>query len=278
MSKRPANPSPSTIQNLQLLQKTFWQKRHSIKTRQINGTETAHTLSRTKERQNAHSGDLDTLKSDLIHLKFSAELLLYRDAIGEDSFYVMNNKERTHVVECAYRLAIWRDTPTFVTTPGSDFSVMSGLLYELASGEADISLAGAINKFARSDLRNQIDHDENETRRENSDEHVATFEADNFLHLKEEVEGLRREEIFWQNMAADREWSDLDKAQIAMRLSDVRAQLASASQEHGPFLVWASQRSRSDVEQMRQEFEDRQAELLKMQIELGNLIRRTRRD
>ncbi|MFW7354457.1 MAG: hypothetical protein ACODTL_00140, partial [Brucella sp.] len=44
MSKRPANPSPSTIQNLQLLQKTFWQKRHSIKTRQINGTETAHTI------------------------------------------------------------------------------------------------------------------------------------------------------------------------------------------------------------------------------------------
>ncbi|WP_208852724.1 hypothetical protein, partial [Brucella tritici] len=60
-SKRPANPSPSTIQNLQLLQKTFWQKRHSIKTRQINGTETAHTDVAKSLIKNGRSGGIRTL-------------------------------------------------------------------------------------------------------------------------------------------------------------------------------------------------------------------------
>lgn len=166
---------------------------------------------------------IEQLRHDLSHLNFAAKLALYKDEIGEESFYVADNRARTHVVECAYRLAVWQGKPQFVTTPGSDFALLSSLIYEMASGDAEVSLAGAINKFARSQLRHQIDRDEAEFQLENSDAYIATVDADNFSHQKEKVARLQKELGFWTAMAARSEWNDLDRSHIMMRLSDVRS-------------------------------------------------------
>jgi hypothetical protein len=52
------------------------------------------------------------------------------------------------------------DGPPLVTTPGSKFSSLCGLLYEIVSGSPDESLSGAINRYARSKDRKKVDlHD-----------------------------------------------------------------------------------------------------------------------
>lgn len=97
-------------------------------------------VARTEGRDVGHLSAVDQLRTDLAQLKFAADLALYKDVIGEDAFYVGDNKAKTHVVQCAYSLAISRDAPPFVTTPGSNFSLLCSLIYELASGKADVSL------------------------------------------------------------------------------------------------------------------------------------------
>jgi hypothetical protein len=64
-------------------------------------------------------------------LRFSSEIILYKDSIGERAFFIGDNRARTHIVECAYQMAVQFDAPKFATTPGSDFSVLCSLMYEL---------------------------------------------------------------------------------------------------------------------------------------------------
>src|SRR4051812_44096355 len=52
-----------------------------------------------------------------------------------------------------------RDGPKLVTTPGSDFSTLCSLLFEAVSGNADEGLAGAINRYARSEDRKRWDRE-----------------------------------------------------------------------------------------------------------------------
>ena len=165
--------------------------------------------------------NLDSFQGDLRILGFVTELVKYDDETGGSAFYVGDNKARTHIVEYAYRLAIQFDSPKFVTTPGSDFSNLCSLIFELATGLSDESLAGAINKFARSKLRNEIDQDEITTRYENSDEGMRDWEADNFAHVKANVAELSISEKFWRQMDSSRNWDEFSKGQIAIRLADV---------------------------------------------------------
>lgn len=233
-------------------------------------------VARTKRQEVDYLYAFDQIKTDLDHLRFVADLALYRDAIGEDAFYVGDNKARTHVVQCAYNLAISREAPPFVTTPGSDFSLLCSLIYELASGEPDVGLAGAINKFARSKLREQLDRFEAEIRWMNSDEYAESREADNFAGIAEEIARLSEEYDFWQEMASSRAWGDANKHQIVMRTLDTREQIEKAQRQNGPFLVWASQISRDDRERDGHRVEEEEAKLLTLQIEVGRRRRQAR--
>jgi hypothetical protein len=191
---------------------------------------------------------LDQVKNELKHLTFAADIVAYREKIGDEHFIVGDNKARTHIVKCAYSLALYFGKPQFVTTPGSDFAFLCGLIFELATGISDESLAGAINKFARSELRKELDRNEVELRKENSAEGIRDYEADNFAGVRERIAQLLEEYEFWKDMAASRHWEEFQTTQLNLRTLDVLEQIEKATQEYGPHLVWASQISERDRE------------------------------
>ena len=80
------------------------------------------------------------------------------------------------------------------------FSTLCNLIFEVATGTASESLAGGINKFARSSERREIDEDEVIHRLENSDEGIPEYEADNFSSIKATIKSCEAEETFWRNM------------------------------------------------------------------------------
>lgn len=216
---------------------------------------------------------VENLRSELMALRFASRLTLYRDRVGERSFYVGDNRAKTHVVECAYRLALQFGTPVLKTTPGSDFSTLCSLILELATGTANESLAGAINKFARSPERREIDDEEKIHRYENSDEGIAEYESDNFSSVKGRIKSFEAEDLFWQNMLSSQKWDDNSIQQISMRLLDVRERKQHAIKEHGPFIIWASQMSRTTLEKWREESKHQETQLLALALELGQKIR-----
>ena len=94
--------------------------------------------------------------------------------------FVYGNDQRTNVVEWAYHICTMWDGPKLVTTPGSDFAALCSLLFEAVSGNPEESLAGAINRYARSEDRKQWDRD--------GEDEVAK-EDDNFLTEKNIMRG-----------------------------------------------------------------------------------------
>jgi hypothetical protein len=219
---------------------------------------------------------LEQVDGELRHLIFSTDIARYKTRIGHDHIYISDNKARTHIVECAYSLCLYLGSPPFVTTPGSEFSFLCSLILELATGKPDESLAGAINKFARSELRKQLDQHEAELRIEGSDEGMREYEEDNFAGVKERLRCLIEQYDFWKDMAASGPWDEFPAEQLKLRTLDVLEQISKATQEHGPFLVWASQFSERDQEQSCRQIEDIEARLLSLEIEIGRLRRAKR--
>jgi hypothetical protein len=93
-------------------------------------------------------------------LKNIIEIALLRARTEDGYVFADGNQVKTHVVETAFLLSNYFSGPPLVTTPGSDFAVLCSLIYEVMSGAADESLAGAINKFARSQERHNEDRNQ----------------------------------------------------------------------------------------------------------------------
>lgn len=235
-------------------------------------------LCRTSGSKYLEWTSLDRIREELNNILFAIDVVIYRCSIGDEHFYVGNNRSRTHIVAHAYELALHLGKPQFVTTPGSDFALLCSLIFELASGLSDESLAGAINKFSRSELRQRIDHDEAEFQKMNSDAWIQKREEDNFAHVKEEVKMLLKELDFWQDMANSRIWDSLQTKQLNLRINDIMRQIYDKMHEYGPHLVWTSQISEHDHVQRMAEVQELVARVDKLNIELGRLRRATRSD
>ena len=85
----------------------------------------------------------------------SLHIAFYRATTDDDYLFILGNQTRTHVVECAYEMVNPYNGPPLVTTPGSKFSSLCSLLYEIASGSPDESFSGAINRYARSKAKTE---------------------------------------------------------------------------------------------------------------------------
>ncbi len=216
------------------------------------------------------------LKDELRHLIFSIGITKYNHEIGVFPLSASDNRSRTYVVERIYNLVLRFGKPKFVTTPGSDFSLLCALMFEMVTGIADESFAGAIGKFARSELRRKLDGYDAESQRENSDEWIRQYESDNFNGLRERVLSLMDKLKYWKTMLSSRQWSDFDRDQILIRTVDVAEQISKAQQTNGPFLVWADQRSQANREEFSREIQDAEERLLEREIELGR-VRRAKR-
>ena len=120
------------------------------------------------------------LQRDINVLSWYLELEIYRARREPRSISVPDNQAKTHLVDTVYGLTLSEGHPPFVTTPGSDFAYLCGLLFEIATGSPDESLAGAINRYARSGERADADQYEIDY----SEERDRARDEDNFYDIK----------------------------------------------------------------------------------------------
>jgi hypothetical protein len=98
------------------------------------------------------------LKDLIDELRMCSGVTEIANAVGDinpTKLMLFGNDARNTLVETAYHMCTMWNGPKLVTTPGSEFSVLCSLLFEAVSGRSDEGLAGAINRYARSDAREQ---------------------------------------------------------------------------------------------------------------------------
>lgn len=179
--------------------------------------------------------------SDMVHeielCSAAIELCALR-AENEDDYLILSTSgTSTHVVETAFAMSIWYNGPPLVTTPGSDFSAVCSIIYEIASGLSDESLAGAINRFARSEAKQRFLAEEEQLRVENEEASVP----DNFRAVASDI-AHAGEDIEIYKQLADMPGLSLTARMLANSMvSDAQARIETARKKYGPNLLWAHQ-------------------------------------
>ncbi|MBO6637257.1 MAG: hypothetical protein JJ920_04905 [Roseitalea sp.] len=177
------------------------------------------------------------LKHELQVLSWHLELETHRAKTKPETIRVPDNQAKTHLVDTAYSLSLYNGHPTFVTTPGSDFGYLCSLLHEVATGSKDESLAGAINRFARSTARQELDQHEID----HGEDNARARDADNFFDVKENA--VRAEERARELMEelGEAQLSKEARMLIFNEIEECIEHVENQHMIHGPFLVWASQ-------------------------------------
>lgn len=186
-------------------------------------------------------------------------------------FYGSSTK--ADLVECAYDLHRVCGGPPLVTTPGSDFSYICGLLFEIATGKSDESLAGTINRFARSSDRAEQD----EYERDVEAEEVAIANNDNFhgrtsrrKYLLDRVQQLL-------DLSSVEGLSALGRKALDYQIESLRRENSKLEEEFGPFIAWVSQEPPAKREAWRIEHEATEERLRDAEISIGEMRRHLRR-
>ncbi len=145
--------------------------------------------------------------------------------------FLFGNDKRKSVVECAYRMCTMWNGPKLVTTPGSDFAALCSLLFEAVSGRSDEGLAGAINRYVRSDDRRQWDRDGEED----------PGEDDNFLIQKNDMAFSAQQIELCKNLLQNANLSEMARDLLGKRIDSERQKYEEARTKYGPHQVYISQ-------------------------------------
>jgi hypothetical protein len=149
-----------------------------------------------------------------------------------ERLFLSGNDKRTTVVEWAYHMCTMWDGPKLVTTPGSQFAALCSLLFEAVSGGADESLSGAINRYARSDVRKKWDEEGDE---------MEEDENDNFVSQKRAMKVSMREIALCEALQSTTELSTMAKNLLLMRINGERRKYDEARSKYGPRQVYIDQ-------------------------------------
>lgn len=213
------------------------------------------------------------LQRDMDFLLDYLDYSIYRIDHDPGFIWVPDNQAKTHIVEYAYRLTTSWDGPPFVTTPGSDFSAMCGLIYEIATGVPDESFAGAISRFARS--RERAEEDQHLL--DYGPEWERSRDEDNFFDVKEAAVKLQTEIAQLRMTLNDPLLPQKASVLIGVLLSEAMEKAEDNEKRHGPFIMWASQMKvdwSSEVALM----DDIHATEVRLAIRLGSLRRAYKND
>ncbi len=204
------------------------------------------------------------LQREIRFLSSYLELEIHRSRAEPSSLLVPDNQAKTHLVDAVYGLVVREGHPPFVTTPGSDFSYICSLLFEIATGKADESLAGAINRYSQSSQRAEADQHEVEYGVEN----VRARDEDNFFDIKhakhlsdEHLEKLVTE-------ARDQALSREARLLVMCELAEMTDIAENRDRVHGPFVMWADQ-IETDWDARIRELDVRALEELRLDVETG---------
>jgi hypothetical protein len=214
--------------------------------------------------------------SFLEHLELRSQILdicLFRAQTDENYLFLTDNQSKKHIVETAYYICLWHGGPRLVTTPGSDFSTVCSLLYEIAGGKpTNEGLAGAINRFARGNERREIDEHEREMQQERD------LSDDNFLETKKAVQKAEEDLLVYCKLLQEGKQRLGEKQMGIVLAALVRsdARRVAALNAYGPHIVWFSDSpaSRGDDQRKFAAIEQRIKAAL---IALGEVRRRRQR-
>lgn len=205
------------------------------------------------------------LKRDIQILSWFLELEAHRIDADPDRVRVKHDQAKTSIVDTVYRLVLSDGYPPFVTTPGSDFSHLCSLVFEIATGQRDESFAGAINRFARCTERAEID----QYHLDYSDERDRMRDADNFYDIKNSEIGMREKAAVLLKEVRNPSLSPEARMLVMCEIEELIESLDNLDKIHGPSIMWASQ-IRRDWEGELQAMEARDVQKLHHDIELGN--------
>ena len=204
------------------------------------------------------------------------EICLFRAQIEEGYLILSDNQTKKHVVTTAYDLCSWHEGPRLVTTPGSDFSMVCSLLYEIVGGKpTNEGLAGAINRFARSRERREKDEYEIKQQRDLDNSN------DNFLITKEAVQKAEDDLRVYARLLQEgkQQLGEKQKLIISAALADAEARRLSALNAYGPHIVWFSDNPSSRLKSFDDDLGKIAAveeHMKKLRIALGKARRRQR--
>jgi len=177
------------------------------------------------------------LQQDIKLLSWHLELEIYRARRKPRSVSVPDNQAKTHLVDAVYGLALSEGYPPFVTTPGSEFSYLCSLLFEIATGKPDESLAGAINRYARSNERAEADQHEVDY----GEERARARDEDNFYDIKNSTYGSDEDIAELLSEVRDPAQSAQARLLVMCELQEMVEAIENRDRIHGPFVMWADQ-------------------------------------
>jgi hypothetical protein len=164
-------------------------------------------------------------------------------ASDADYLLLSGNDKRTVLVDYAYMMSLMWNGPKLITTPGSDFSNFCSLLFEAVTGVTGESLAGAINRYARSDERKKKDADHLE-----SEAYEST--DDNFITEKRAMEVSAREIKRIKYLLDAGDLSDFARVLLLMKLNQETKNYEAARDTSGPRQVWLHQLNEDQLEKL----------------------------
>ena len=153
--------------------------------------------------------------------------------------FVFGNDQRRDLVQAVYRMCTMWDGPKLVTTPGSDFATLCSLMFEAVSGNPSEGLAGAINRFARSDDRKQWDLEG-----ENDDP------DDNFLTEKNRMTYSSKQIELCKRILRKPALSEMSVFLLNARIKHEEKEYEEARTTYGPRQVYVSQMSQEQWQGM----------------------------
>lgn len=156
------------------------------------------------------------------------------------ALFLSGNDSRTTVVEYAHHMCTMWSGPKLVTTPGSQFADLCSFLFEAVSGQAEESLSGAINRYARSDERKQWDRE--------GEEEVSP--DDNFLSQKNKTRVSQTNIKTYTAVARSTGLSRTAKELLALRLENEADQYEAANNAYGPNQVYLEQLNSEQIAAM----------------------------
>lgn len=172
---------------------------------------------------------LDDLMRELRMCSGVLELVGATADLDPRRLILFGNDEKTDLVEWTHHMCAMWGGPKLVTTPGSDFATLCSLMFEVASGNSEEGLAGAINRYARSEPRKQWDRGgENEEERE----------SDNFVTEKRILERTTKEIAFARRLLQTPNLTDNARAVLQARIQHEQRRYEDAERRHGPLQVY----------------------------------------
>jgi hypothetical protein len=140
---------------------------------------TPEALARAK-RMHGRSPSVQLLTEEMRVCRAVLDIAQAKASIDPETLFISGNDGKNLIVRYAHTMSLMWNGPRITTTPGSDFAFLCSILFECATGTADESLAGAINRYARSSARHKHEAEEEEFRRDEASE-------DNFADEKQQI-------------------------------------------------------------------------------------------